>query len=87
MAVHQRTRAPHPHARIGLEGVGSAEAHRAPSIDEELWVPMVQETDVLLVGGGDPRRRRRSIFLSNSIAAQTDLPCRGREQARRLACY
>lgn len=25
-----------------------------PSIDEELWVPMVQETDVLLVNGGDP---------------------------------
>jgi dipeptidase E len=24
-----------------------------PSIDEEHWVPMVQETDVLLVGGGD----------------------------------
>ena len=25
-----------------------------PSIDKELWVPMVQETDVLLVNGGDP---------------------------------
>jgi dipeptidase E len=25
-----------------------------PSIDEEQWVPMVQETDALLVGGGDP---------------------------------
>ena len=25
-----------------------------PSIDEEHWVPMVQETDALLVGGGDP---------------------------------
>jgi hypothetical protein len=24
-----------------------------PSIDEEQWVPMVQETDVLLVDGGD----------------------------------
>jgi dipeptidase E len=24
-----------------------------PSIDEELWVPLVQETDVLLVNGGD----------------------------------
>jgi dipeptidase E len=24
-----------------------------PSIDEERWVPMVQETDALLVGGGD----------------------------------
>ena len=25
-----------------------------PSIDRELWVPMVQGTDALLVGGGDP---------------------------------
>jgi dipeptidase E len=25
-----------------------------PSIDAELWVPVVQETDVLLVNGGDP---------------------------------
>jgi dipeptidase E len=25
-----------------------------PSIDEEHWVPMVQEIDVLLVNGGDP---------------------------------
>ncbi len=25
-----------------------------PSIDEEHWVPMVQEIDALLVGGGDP---------------------------------
>jgi dipeptidase E len=25
-----------------------------PSIDEELWVPLVRETDVLLVNGGDP---------------------------------
>ena len=25
-----------------------------PSIDEEHWVPMVRETDVLLVNGGDP---------------------------------
>jgi len=25
-----------------------------PSIDDELWVPMVKETDVLLVNGGDP---------------------------------
>jgi dipeptidase E len=24
-----------------------------PSIDEELWVPMVKETDVLLVNGGE----------------------------------
>ena len=25
-----------------------------PSIDEDAWIPMVQETDALLVWGGDP---------------------------------
>ena len=25
-----------------------------PSIDKKHWVPLVQETDALLVGGGDP---------------------------------
>jgi dipeptidase E len=25
-----------------------------PSLDRELWVPLVQETDALLVGGGEP---------------------------------
>jgi len=34
--------------------MGVLELTALPSIDEELWVPMVQETDALLVGGGDP---------------------------------
>ena len=33
--------------------MGVLELTALPSIDEEQWVPLVQETDVLLVGGGD----------------------------------
>ncbi len=44
--------------RTGLEVSGSAEFSVLPSIDEECWVPAVQETDALLVWGGDP------VFLS-----------------------
>jgi len=33
-------------------------------------------------GQGELANRRRSVFLSHTIAAQTDLPCRGRERAR-----
>jgi dipeptidase E len=36
-----------------MEVRGSAGADRLPSIDEERWVPLVQETDVLLGSGGD----------------------------------
>lgn len=34
--------------------MGVLELTALPSIDKELWVPMVKETDVLLVNGGDP---------------------------------
>jgi dipeptidase E len=34
--------------------LGVLELTALPSIDEEQWIPMVQETDVLLVNGGDP---------------------------------
>jgi Peptidase family S51 len=54
MAVHQRTRTRTPHVRIGMEVLGVLELTALPSIDEELWVPVVRETDVLLVNGGDP---------------------------------
>ena len=33
--------------------MGVLELTALPSIKKELWVPMVQETDALLVGGGD----------------------------------
>ena len=43
-----------PMCELGWKSLGVLELTALPSIDEEQWVPMVQETDVLLVGGGDP---------------------------------
>ena len=39
---------------LGWKSLGVLELTALPSIEEEHWVPMVQETDALLVGGGDP---------------------------------
>jgi dipeptidase E len=38
---------------VGWKSVGVLELTALPSIDEERWVPLVQDTDVLLVSGGD----------------------------------
>ncbi|MEV6287947.1 Type 1 glutamine amidotransferase-like domain-containing protein [Kribbella sp. NPDC051770] len=43
-----------PMTELGWKSVGVLELTALPSIDRELWVPKVQEADVLLVGGGDP---------------------------------
>lgn len=42
-----------PMVDLGWKSVGVLELTALPSIDKERWVPLVQETDVLLVGGGD----------------------------------
>jgi dipeptidase E len=42
-----------PMVSLGWESVGVLELTALPSIDEEKWVPLVRETDVLLVAGGD----------------------------------
>jgi dipeptidase E len=42
-----------PMCELGWKSLGVLELTALPSIDEEHWVPMVQETDVLLVNGGD----------------------------------
>jgi dipeptidase E len=52
MAADQRT-SHHPLCELGWKSLGVLELTALPSIDEEHWVPMVQETDALLVGGGD----------------------------------
>ena len=39
---------------LGWKSLGVLELTALPSIDRERWVPLVQETDVLLVNGGDP---------------------------------
>ncbi|MFL5941266.1 MAG: Type 1 glutamine amidotransferase-like domain-containing protein, partial [Gaiellaceae bacterium] len=43
-----------PMCELGWKSLGVLELTALPSIDEELWVPLVRETDVLLVNGGDP---------------------------------
>ena len=42
-----------PMTELGWKSVGVLELTALPSIDEEKWVPLVRETDVLLVAGGD----------------------------------
>ena len=42
-----------PMCELGWKSLGVLELTALPSIDEERWVPVVQETDVLLVSGGD----------------------------------
>jgi len=39
---------------LGWKSMGVLELTALPSLDAARWVPLVQETDVLLVGGGDP---------------------------------
>ncbi|HWB23362.1 MAG TPA: Type 1 glutamine amidotransferase-like domain-containing protein [Gaiellaceae bacterium] len=48
-----------PLCELGWKSLGVLELTALPSIDEELWVPLVKETDALLVGGGD------SLYLSH----------------------
>jgi dipeptidase E len=42
-----------PMVDLGWKSVGVLELTALPSIDEKRWIPLVQETDVLLVSGGD----------------------------------
>ena len=46
-------RATTPMCELGWKSLGVLELTALPSIDAEQWVPLVQETDVLLVNGGD----------------------------------
>lgn len=42
-----------PLCDLGWKSLGVLELTALPSIDEKVWLPAVQETDALLVGGGD----------------------------------
>jgi dipeptidase E len=46
-------RATTPMCELGWKSLGVLELTALPSLDEELWIPLVKETDVLLVNGGD----------------------------------
>lgn len=43
-----------PMCELGWKSLGVLELTALPSLEQALWVPTVQETDVLLVNGGDP---------------------------------
>ena len=43
-----------PMCGLGWKSLGVLELTALPSIDDEHWIPLVQETDALLVNGGDP---------------------------------
>jgi dipeptidase E len=43
-----------PMCELGWASLGVLELTALPSIGDEAWIPMVRETDVLLVNGGDP---------------------------------
>jgi len=42
-----------PFCELGWKSLGLLELTALPSIEKELWVPLLQQTDALLVGGGD----------------------------------
>jgi dipeptidase E len=42
-----------PFCELGWKSLGLLELTALPSIKQELWVPTLQQTDALLVGGGD----------------------------------
>ena len=44
-----------PTVGLGWKSMGVLELTALPSLDAERWVPLVRETDVLLVEGGEPR--------------------------------
>ena len=44
---------PCPMIELGWKSLGVLELTALPSLDEERWVPLVEETDVLLASGGD----------------------------------
>src|SRR5438477_3850036 len=46
-------RSTEPMCELGWKSLGVLELTALPSIDEECWVPLVRESDVLLVAGGD----------------------------------
>jgi dipeptidase E len=47
-------RATTPMCELGWGSLGVLELTALPTLDRELWVPRVEETDVLLANGGDP---------------------------------
>jgi len=61
--------------QLGWKSVGLLELTALPSIDEERWVPLVRDTDVLLAAGGDALylcHWMRECGLADMLPALTD---------------
>ena len=43
-----------PMCELGWKSLGVLELTALPSLSKDLWVPLIEQTDVLLVNGGDP---------------------------------
>jgi dipeptidase E len=43
-----------PMTELGWQSLGVLELSTLPTLPKEYWIPAVQETDILLVNGGDP---------------------------------
>jgi dipeptidase E len=50
-------------SELGWKSLGVLELTALPTLDRELWVPLVEETDVLLANGGD------SLYLAHHMRA------------------
>lgn len=54
-------RSPTPMCELGWKSLGVLELTALPSLGRERWIPLVEETDVLLVNGGD------SLYLAHHM--------------------
>jgi dipeptidase E len=64
-----------PLTELGWKSLGVLELTALPSLDRERWVPLVQEADALLVGGGDSlylAHWMRESGLANLLPALSD---------------
>jgi dipeptidase E len=52
-----------PMCELGWKSVGVLELTALPTLERELWLPLLEQTDVLLAGGGD------SLYLAHHMQA------------------
>lgn len=63
-----------PTVGVGWRSVGVLELTALPSLDEERWVPLLRETDVLLVEGGDAAYLSHWVRRSGLAELMPSLP-------------
>ena len=66
--------APSPMCGLGWKSLGVLELTALPSIADEAWIPTVQETDALLVWGGDPLYLSHWMRQSGLADLASELP-------------